>query len=523
MNLEYLRVSCPENIDNLVKMGAFSQARAAIERHMTLEIPTILKERLEHELLTMELIERDFLQTKSELFKALSPYIVGLDLAEIDTFESEGYLLWHMIEGEKKYHKRAVKTVLKENIRLGNRLKLDQYEPAKACLKEHKAVDLAIDKMRSTGEITVETTLKTSLKIKPEVLEGILVSAREVTSRFYLPLPRRAHFTKAVEVLETSSSNYQIASEQALQRVIYAEGNLASNTSDSSDSDDSDDSSDSDDSDDSGDAFEIKYRFLNHMMYRPLYEMAEQLEQKNKDETTDGQVDFLNAKEMHLKKMNLYGHLSQEDQEQYLKEKSPHILFTPLLVDLAHKIVEQETEPLIKAKRIYDYITQHIRYRFMGSYRMLLNIPEYGALNMRGDCGVQALLLITLLRIVGVPATFASGLTSAPDVGCGMHDWSAFYVEPYGWCFADASYGGSAYRRDLKDKWHFYFGNLDPYRMMSNFDFQVPFEFPKAFVREDAYDNQVGEVETSSGALFSDDYIENTQLIAVREVSDESI
>lgn len=488
MNLEYLRVKCPEHIENLVKMGAFNQARVAIKKHMTLEIPSILKQRLEHELLTMALIERDFLHTKSDLFEALAPHIVGLDLAELDTFEAEGYMLWHMVEGEKKYHKRAVKTVLKENHSIEKRLNLEGYEPAQAYLSEYNALERAIEKMKSAGEMSVEMTIKTGLKIKANVLKNLSTSESDITRRFYLPIPRRAHFTKAVELLEASNSNYQIASEEALQRVVYFESNQ-------------------------DDAFEIKYRFSNHMVYRPLYEIAEALEAKNTDQTTSNQVDFFNAK-----KMNLYDTLDEKAQEKFLKEKSPHILFTPLLVDLAQKIVGQEKNPLIKAKRVYDYITQHIRYRFMVPYRMLLNIPEYGALNMVGDCGVQSLLFITLLRIVGVPATFASGLAISPDGDCGMHDWSAFYVKPYGWCFADASYGGSAYRSDLVAKWHFYFGNLDPYRMMSNFDFQESFEFPKFFMRDDPYDNQVGEVETNLESLYSDDYIENTQLVAIREV-----
>ena len=493
MNLDYLRVKCPDHIENFVKMGAFNQARAAIQKHMMLEIPPILKQRLEHELLTMALIERDFVYTKSDLFRALSPHILGLDLIELDLFEAEGYLLWHMIEGEKKYHKRAVKTVLKENHSIEKRLNLEGYEPAQAYLKEHKALESAIDKMRTAGEMSVEMTIKAGLKIKSEILKNLSTSESDITRRFYLPLPRCAHFTEKVALLEASNSNYQIASEEALQRVVYFESNRVSGIDD---------------------GFEIKYKFLNHMIYRPLYEIAEALEAKNTDQTIGAQTDFLNTKHM-----NLYDTLDEKAQEKFLSEKSPHILFTPLLVDLAQKIVGVETHPLIKAKRIYDYITQHIRYRFMGSYRMLLNIPEYGALNMQGDCGVQALLFITLLRIVGVPATFASGIATSPGGDCGMHDWAAFYAEPYGWCFVDASYGGGAYRRGLIEKWHFYFGNLDPYRMMSNFDFQEPFEFSKAFVRDDAYDNQVGEVETNLGSLFSDDYGEYTELISIREVS----
>ena len=68
----------------------------------------------------------------------------------------------------------------------------------------------------------------------------------------------------------------------------------------------------------------------------------------------------------------------------------------------------------------------------MRNYSIQTCIPEYCATNLRGDCGVQALLFITLCRIAGVPAGWESGLYSNP-VSLGAHDWAMFYAEPYGW------------------------------------------------------------------------------------------
>lgn len=42
----------------------------------------------------------------------------------------------------------------------------------------------------------------------------------------------------------------------------------------------------------------------------------------------------------------------------------------------------------------------------------------------------------------------------------------------------------------------FYFGNLDPFRMIANSEFQTGFTIPKDFWRADPYDNQSGEIET---------------------------
>ena len=41
----------------------------------------------------------------------------------------------------------------------------------------------------------------------------------------------------------------------------------------------------------------------------------------------------------------------------------------------------------------------------------------------------------------------------------------------------------------------FYFGNIDPFRMPANAEFQHDFEIPPRFMRYDPYDNQLGEAE----------------------------
>ena len=50
----------------------------------------------------------------------------------------------------------------------------------------------------------------------------------------------------------------------------------------------------------------------------------------------------------------------------------------------------------------------HATYSFVRNYYTIPNIPEYAASGGKGDCGVQALLFITLCRCVGIPAPLAS-------------------------------------------------------------------------------------------------------------------
>ncbi|MCQ2432565.1 MAG: transglutaminase-like domain-containing protein [Clostridia bacterium] len=178
----------------------------------------------------------------------------------------------------------------------------------------------------------------------------------------------------------------------------------------------------------------------------------------------------------------------------YLDEEYPHIRFTPYMRALAKEIAGDETNPLLLAHRVYDYITSQIRYSYMRSYFALENIPEFAVREGRGDCGVQALVFITICRILGIPARWQSGHGIYGNY-VGSHDWAQFYIAPYGWLYADPSYGGSAYCGGDDIVRNHYFGNLDPNRHVTCNEFQKQFIPAKRFPRMDPYDNQNGEIE----------------------------
>lgn len=198
----------------------------------------------------------------------------------------------------------------------------------------------------------------------------------------------------------------------------------------------------------------------------------------------------------------------------YTEAYVPHICFTPYLKSLAAEIVGDEINPLLKARRIYDFITTKMIYSYMRAYFTVPNIPEYGASSLKGDCGVQALLFITLCRIVGIPARWQAGLAVSPlDVG--SYDWAQFYVAPFGWLFADPSFGGAAYRMGHEERWNFYFGNLDPYRLPANSEFQHDFFVPFRNHRYDPYDNQDGEAEYFGAAIPDTDWHSRHEALSI--------
>ena len=214
-------------------------------------------------------------------------------------------------------------------------------------------------------------------------------------------------------------------------------------------------------------------------------------------------------------------HMGPSDEIQpdfYTQEEAPHIVFTPYIKELVKTLTEGVTDPLEKARIFYDFITLNMKYTFMPAYFGLENIAETCARSYTGDCGVFALLFITLCRCAGIPACWQSGLTAEPDF-CGGHDWARFYVAPHGWMFADTSYGTGAVRLEKEERRKFYFGNLDPFRMVANSEFMAPFTVDKDHWRADPYDNQIGEMETTDRGLCYDEYVRDKVVILCEEVS----
>ena len=211
--------------------------------------------------------------------------------------------------------------------------------------------------------------------------------------------------------------------------------------------------------------------------------------------------------------------VSADQPDFHTDELPPHITFTPYLRALAAEIAGEETNPLILARRVYDYLAHHLHYSYTREYVLLEPIADTCALNMRGDCGVMALTFITLCRILGIPARWQSGLSVHPG-HIGRHDWAQFYVAPYGWLYADLSYSVGAVSVGSDVRLNHYFGNLDPFRMVTCNNVQGEFVPAKKYLRADPFDNQRGEIEFASKGLNSYEIRDHRYLISCEEVFD---
>ena len=188
-----------------------------------------------------------------------------------------------------------------------------------------------------------------------------------------------------------------------------------------------------------------------------------------------------------------------------LSEQYPHIRFTPFLRALEKELSAGETNPLVRARRFYDWMMDHLLYSYMRSYASIDNIAEFSAVNWRGDCGVQALLFITLCRIAGIPARWESA-HSCKFGNIGSHDWARFYIAPYGWLFCDPTNGDGTSTIEGVSRRDFYFGHVDPRRIACNRRFMTPLTPEKKYGRNDPTDSQSGECESDSRPLKWGEY-----------------
>lgn len=303
--------------------------------------------------------------------------------------------------------------------------------------EETKLLNDTMHRMQKTGGLCRHIRIRAQLKVKDE----FFCPGKKI--RVHMPVPASAINMRNIEVTQTSPRAVLLSEAGHPQRTVYFEETMTENH-----------------------PFVVEYE----------YDCLAQYHELDANRALPGHMGFDTGEEL------------------------PHIRFTPTIRALCEELKGDEENPLKVARRFYDFCTTVVRYSFMREYFTVTEIPEYAALNLKGDCGVQALLFITLCRCAGIPARWQSGLYVTP-MYVGMHDWAQFYVAPYGWLFADPSFGGSAYRNGNQERWNHYFGNLDPFRMVANSDFQHVMDPIKKQRRSDPYDNQSGEAEYEDQGL----------------------
>lgn len=317
-----------------------------------------------------------------------------------------------------------------------------------------QARDAMLTEMRAQGGASRWITIRAKIAVPGKRVQE--------TVRAWLPIPAQAPQQSHIEILSMTEGGI-VAREDAPARTVYWESS-------------------------SKDSFEVVYRYRIDAPYVDAAAPAP------KRHTVEAPAPC----------------------ESDLAEMRPHACFTPYLRALTGRLVQGVDRPIDRARKIYNYLTEHVDYRYQPDYAQLDAIADNCAKSLRGDCGVMALTFITMCRIAGIPARWQSGLYVACDY-IGPHDWAMFYTEEYGWLWADVSFGSSSRRMGDEARRSHHFGNLDPWRMVANSQFQAEFEPSSDGVRWDPFDNQMGEATVDGRGCDEVEMLREVELIEMVE------
>lgn len=453
-DLSYMKIPLPEDVLKLKNYGDFAGAQKMIDHFMTKDIPNALRKRLEIEKDVLKVMSgNEYPYTYEEALEIMTTHLRDFKEEELQYLKEISAADWIYVDGTVHFQRRFYENLIKTRPDLAERVMVEDVDDAQGNELKQKLLNDNVRYMKENGGRTVRTQIRATIKAKKEAEEV----GRKVM--VHLPIPKICQQVSKVDIIAASPEITTIAEEDAAQRTVCFETELKADQE-----------------------FMVEYAYEYHVDY----------------------VELDPAK------------ASAEQPDFCTNEQAPHIRFTPYLQELLKELIGDETNPVIKARKIYDFVTTKVMYSYMREYFTIECIPEYAAINLKGDCGVQALLFITLCRMTGIPARWQSGLY-ATEYYTGCHDWAQFYVAPYGWVFADLSFGGSAWRLGNTERWNYYFGNLDIFRMPANSEIQMEFTPEKKWLRIDPIDNQRGEIEYEDHGLSFDQVEVEETLISMED------
>ena len=453
-----LNIGLPEDILRRKLHGDFEGAIRLIDRRLARDDqPQGLRDCMAVQREIIRRLPDDYPMNREEALALVREYIPDFTEEEFDERIDAGKIGWIYVDGQMRFFNRFFQTMCKAEPAFALRAGVTTYgvESAKKGSKEDGLLDRTRKKLARQGKLSYRIRIRAWAKLKDEEFTpGMFL-------RVHLPIPADCQQQSDIRIEKIFPETGHIAPADALQRTVCWEETMTENHE-----------------------FSVEYSYVHTATYHD--------------------VDAIKPDAV---------------QPTFCTEEiAPHVVFTPYIRQLTQTLSEGTDDPLEKARRFYDFISLNMKYTFMPAYFVLENIAETCARNFTGDCGVFALLFLTLCRCAGIPAQWQSGFTAEPGF-VGGHDWVRFYIAPYGWLYADASYGTGAVRADNEERRKFYFGNLDPFRMIANRDFQENFTIPKEHWRYDPYDNQSGEMETTDRGFQGSEYSRDKEILCCEEIS----
>ncbi len=442
-----------DEIRALIEEGHWQKAHSEIAQRLQRPGLTFLdRQALLFEQERMRRIGLDFPKTRADVLVEARQVVPGLDEQLFARWERAGAVEFFNIDGQRHYFDLAAANLFRVNPEA--KALQRQHQPAQAPVPPHRLANLrqVLSTFDRTGQrINTPKTLRITYRLT--VKAGAVPPGE--TIRAWLPYPHAAERQVLVQWVTNDPPLYVLSPTNAALASVYLEKPaLAGQPT----------------------TFLVVF-----------------------DYTTRGAYQLIDPQRVRPVPAN------DPALAPFLAERPPHLVFDDTIRALSREIVAEETNPYLKARRIYQWIDRHIPWANAREYSTLESLPRYALVHRHGDCGIQTMLLITLCRLNGIPARWISGWMTGPDKN--MHDWAEVYFEPYGWVPADAAYG-LVPSPNQREHW-FFLGGIDSYRLVVNTDYDQPLYPAKSHERSELVDFQRGEVEWRGGNLYFDQWSYN--------------
>lgn len=364
-------------------------------------------------------------------------------------WEEKGWLEYRHIDGNKMYFRRSVSNMIllkKFYEQKDLWLKDNSEDPENLFRLKHTTDAVKLSEKQSNPCIPLGVGITYTIKVNPDVVPD------GETIRCWMPWPKSNHQRqKKVELLSTSCQEYLISPDTAIHSSLYMEEKAKNGVPT---------------------IFSISYRYESSAQYNNLA----------------------------VPEILPYNKVS-DIYKKYTSEQPPHIIFSEEVKQLTDRITGMDEDPVEIVRKIYMWFKENIPWTGALEYSIMSDIPDYVIKNIRGDCGMQTFLYISMLRYRGIPVRWQSGWMIPPG-GENLHDWCEIYFEGTGWVPSDVSY--DLQNSDIKEIREYYLSGIDSYRLIVN-DGVAGYLYPeKQYLRSEPYDFQRGEVEWRGGNLYFD-------------------
>ena len=444
----------PDPIQALIDRGAFGRAEAALRQQLDdpdspVTSPAAIR---------LEVLRRtrmDYALSRDEAFEQLRRAVPDASQEDFQRWSASNDLQNRLIDGEPRYFHKGIRNLflVNQEARRRRRVTSGQARAKKDAFSMTDHVRDLVAEAAATDQRRVRP-FRHRVSYELWVRDGNPRLQARAQARAWLPYPQDYQQQGEVRLLSNSPSLVEIAPNGAPHRSAYFEQRI--------------------ESDGVSPRFKLECEFVTHA----------------------------DCAKLDPARVEPYD-LRSDIYRRYTAERPPHIVFTPEVKRLVEEIVGEETNPLVKARLLFRWVSANLPWIGEMEYSIIPSLSAKGLAARRGDCGVQGMTFITLCRAAGTPARWQSGWQLRPD-DVGMHDWSEVYLEPWGWLPVDASYG---VRDDADPRVRdFCCGRMDPYRMIVNLDYARPFTPAKTSFRSEPNDFQRGEIEIDGHNLYFDEW-----------------